>query len=329
MVSGHAVLRNPVPYNTNPTTAGPCGVASVTDSMKSTPMATWQRGQLATITWNLVASDGGGQVFGEFDPLGGTSFTVKAWTDDFPTEGSNKFYNKTFAVPNDLDCSKSSSGFCTLRVRSQSNWYSCTTVKVCGAECNAPPPPPEECTKVTTPLTFCPNSAGVAVAKGLSYSDVDASLKSVYTANLANANVFAKGKSSKCESEYKSLLCGLSLPECNPTSGAITGAACKDQCKSAMKDCSLMDAHKYLYDCDSLPPCKAGAGGPKKGMSAGGAAALSIFLIALVATLGVAGYVYYKQGHLFGYAFDMPSKKVVKFQPNPHNYTAFVDTENL
>lgn len=44
IVTGHAVLKNPTPYNINPTTNGPCGVNQISETMQSTPMATWTRG---------------------------------------------------------------------------------------------------------------------------------------------------------------------------------------------------------------------------------------------------------------------------------------------
>lgn len=44
-INAHAVLRYPVPFNKNPTTASPCGVSSITDGMKSTAAETWYVGQ--------------------------------------------------------------------------------------------------------------------------------------------------------------------------------------------------------------------------------------------------------------------------------------------
>jgi hypothetical protein len=43
-INAHAVLRYPVPFNTNPTTAAPCGVSTISDAMKSTAQATWLAG---------------------------------------------------------------------------------------------------------------------------------------------------------------------------------------------------------------------------------------------------------------------------------------------
>lgn len=76
-------------------------------------------------------------------------------------------------------------------------------------------------------------------------------------------------------------------------------------------------------------PSQDGSGGGKKdkkgGMSPGGQAALAIFLIALFATVAVAGYLYYKNGSLFGY--KVTKGGIVKANAKQeNNYVAFNDT---
>jgi len=326
-INAHAVLRVPTPFNTNPTTTGPCGVSTISDSMKSTAQATWTAGQVEMIVWNLVASDGGGLLKGAFDPLGGTDFSVPAWTTDYATQGSNKFYNHTFTVPADLNCAQSPTKLCSFKVNSGS-WTSCTMVKICTtADCVAPPPPPKTCSPVTQPLTFCPNITGASLSDGYSPNDIDSELVGTFTQNLANPNVFATPTKANCPSLYKTFLCGLNLPSCNPKTGVTdsNSIACKSQCQETMKTCGLTKIHKDLYDCDSLPNC-IGAATKPGGMSPGGAAVLSIFLIGLVATLAIFGFIYYKKGQLFGYMYDKDLHKIVKVS-NPHNYTAYVDPE--
>jgi len=323
------VLLSPTPFNTNPSTTPLCGVAAISDAMKSTAQATWKAGQLVTIAWHLIASDGGGNLYGAFDPLGGTDFTVPAWTTVFTTSGSNKFYNHTFSVPSSLSCSQSPTGLCSFRVYTSSNWNSCTMVNVC-EDCVAPPPPPLVCSPVNTKLTFCPsNISDAMISEGYVASDIDADLRLTLVNNLNNTNVFQNGKSLACQQSYTTLLCSLSLTSCNPLTVQVlqNSRACRAQCKETMSECEVAPAHVSLYDCDTLPLCPGevdDAGNDhSSGMSGGGKAALSIFFIGIVGAACVAGYFYHKQGHLMGYTFDKNTKKIVKVPANPHNFTAY------
>lgn len=103
-VHGHAVLKSPIPFNTNPSTSQPCGTGN--NDMPNSVSAEWTAGsevlsltsqhiyyfyhnhtlllelnfQLKVhfsndfvqvqITWSLVAGDGAGVVKGAFDPNG-------------------------------------------------------------------------------------------------------------------------------------------------------------------------------------------------------------------------------------------------------------------
>ena len=55
--------------------------------------------------------------------------------------------------------------------------------------------------------------------------------------NLANPNVFTTPNNADCKPLYKTLLCALSLPACNPKTGVTDSSAmaCKSQCQKAMK----------------------------------------------------------------------------------------------
>ena len=250
----HSVLQTPTPYNTNPTKTGLCGVNTITPAMRSTPSAVWSPGDTVSISWHLVASDGGGKVIGLFDPRGGTNFTVAAWTP-FDTAGSNKFYTQTFKVPDNLDCSQSPTKLCTMRVYTDSGWVSCTTVNIstCNPSCKAIPVT-STCTTLTTATPFC-NATVASVRQGATAADIDAELQSTWTTNRANPNVFTNGNSAACQASYKDFLCTSSLPPCDPTSGALTKQACRGQCRQTMEDCQVTEEHRSLYDCDSLPLC--------------------------------------------------------------------------
>jgi hypothetical protein len=69
-VSAHAVLRDPVPWNTNPSTSNPCGGGTNTN----TPVLTVKYGQQVTLKWEVVAADGAGPVTMTIDPAGGQNF---------------------------------------------------------------------------------------------------------------------------------------------------------------------------------------------------------------------------------------------------------------
>jgi len=65
------------------------------------------------------------------------------------------------------------------------------------------------------------------------------------------------------------------------------------------------------------------------GMSAGGKAALSLFLIAFCATIAVGGFLYYRNGHIFGYTYAS-GRGIHHVDVEPRkagNYAAFVEPE--
>lgn len=326
-VHGHAVLRDPIPFNTNPTTTRFCGVNPITDNMKSTPQAIWQVGTTVTITWQVVAGDGAGPVIGGLDTKGGTNFSTPLWNGGFTTTSTGTF-KQSFTVP-PVSCT--APNFCTFGI-SSSGWYSCSTVSVVNAAVPRQPPTAPQCKAISGRTSFCGATGSVLVSNGADPDDVDAELASVYSANLGNNKVFNGAvTSSACTSSYKTLLCSVSLTPCDPaTSQAITATeACHGQCQQTMDDCGIVQAHIDLYPCSTYPLCPGeSAGGSSGGMSPGGKAALSLFFIALAGVVGACGYLYYTKGHVLGYTFDKATKRIVKVQENPHNYKAYVDHDN-
>jgi len=311
---GHAVLQTPTPFNTQPSTASPCGVGSVSENMKSVAQASWTAGSSVTIGWHLVAADGGGNLMGMFDPNGGTNFTVPAWTDTFTTQGTNVFYNKTFTVPESLNCNNSPTKLCTLRVYTSSNWNSCTMIDIVTPDCTDCPtaaPRARVCTPVTTPLGFC-NGTSVFIENGTAPGDISSELLATFNANRANPNVFISGNSTACMASYQQLLCSLSLPQCDLGSGAVLAStqACHSQCEQVMSDCGIVQAHIDLYPCSSYPLCQGESdGGSGGGLSAGGKAVIAICVIAIVGALLSCVYVYYTKGQLLGYAYNRTTRR--------------------
>jgi len=258
-VLGHGVMVLPTPLNTNPTTSDPCGVAALPTN--PTASTTWATGKAVTVGWHLIASDGGTNVAGYFDPTAtgarDSDFSVKAF-DDLATTNGLIFYNKTFTVPATLTCT-SASGLCLFRmVSNQNNWNSCTYVNITNCQnCPPPPPAPPVC-KTAGALKFCYEKAndGVYVDANADPSELDLSVKQVFWQNVNKTTVFADGTSQACHDDYRAFLCASDLPPC-PGSGQTVGvgSACQSMCQKAMASCQLTEAHTALYDCNSLPKC--------------------------------------------------------------------------
>lgn len=266
---GHAVMISPIPLNTNPTTANPCGVAALpTTPVKS---ATWGIGTEVTVQWKLVAGDGGSSATGTFNPAGTLNFNPSTntalvnagFTLATPTVGST--FSQKFIVPN-VDCSAAPGGLCLFRMVSNvNNWNSCTYVNVttCDA-CPTPPPPQRECSDEVNnqgpnrALGFCyptQDTVTVFILENENPVNVQNNLKQVYNANINNTNVFLAGSSTECKNAYRTFLCALDLPPCPGSDGKAEGSACRQMCDNAMNACQLNPIHEALYDCASLPNC--------------------------------------------------------------------------
>lgn len=261
---GHGVMTSPNPFNPNPTTANPCGVANLPTT--ATASATWAIGQQVTVGWHLIAGDGGTTVSGVFDPTGTEVFTASntkliTGFDSLATP-SLGFYNQTFTVPS-VDCSAAKGGVCLFRMASNTGWNSCTYVNVtdCPA-CPPPPPPTPQCTPAAdNTLSFCFGTDDlnkqVYILPTDSATDIQANLKQVYYANLNNTNVFLNGNNTACRQAYLTFLCALDLPPCPGSNDPIAvGSACKTMCQTAMDECQLNPKHEALYDCTALPDCQ-------------------------------------------------------------------------
>jgi len=257
---GHAVMTNPVPLNPDPTTSQPCGVTAYpTDP---SPSALWVAGQQYTIGWQLIATDGGTTVMGEFDPTGeGTSdssFTIQAWSTPFQMSNGLAKYAFTFTMPTGVSCSSSSTGLCLFRMYTNTNWNSCIFVNVSTcADCPQPPPPPPVC-KTATGLTFCNqmNNQGVYVAADADPTVIDANTRNVFWAAINNTNVFSNGTSEICRQDYLTFLCASNLPPCPGSNETLAvGSACESMCTNVTTACQLTTIHKNLYVCNTYPLC--------------------------------------------------------------------------
>jgi len=202
---------------------------------------------------------------GYFDPTGTEVFSnsntalVTAF-NTFPIGPALIPYNTTFQVPDTVNCASSKTGgLCIFRMVTNTGWNSCTFVNVTTCKnCPPPPPPPPQCVEVDNEeLNFCYpqiETVSVYIAAGASPTAVQASTETVFWANLNNTGVFYNGNNSACREAYRVFLCGLNLPPC-PGSGPTVGAACKQNCQTALQECQLNPGESLLYNCNALPDC--------------------------------------------------------------------------
>eukprot|EP01118_Nematostelium_gracile_P012940 TRINITY_DN480_c0_g1_i1.p1 TRINITY_DN480_c0_g1~~TRINITY_DN480_c0_g1_i1.p1 ORF type:complete len:392 (+),score=124.58 TRINITY_DN480_c0_g1_i1:104-1177(+) len=127
--SGHAVLRTPRAWNTAASKSNPCGGGTA----PTQAAATWVPGSTINISWQVQAGDGTGDVFVTINTGGGTAFNGQA--TKIGTANSVSTFTFPFTVPN-VQCT-GANGLCSVQVKSSSNWFSCTSVKI-GA--NTPTP---------------------------------------------------------------------------------------------------------------------------------------------------------------------------------------------
>jgi len=256
-VTSHAILVNPSPLNPNPTQASPCGVSTMPNPMTSAPSANWNAGSSVTITWRLVASDGGNAVTGWIDPNGGTNFTVQAFPSTSHGTATGTNYPIAFTVPTSIKSCPN--GVCTFQVKSNSAnpWVSCSMVNI--TECNGcpePTPAPAVC-KQSGKLNFCTDMSNrnVYVPASADPLVLDNLAKTTFNNYIVNPNVFGNNN-TECRQKYKTFLCASNLPPCAGAKQTLAeGAACHGMCTSTMDTCKLTESHKALYDCEALPQC--------------------------------------------------------------------------
>jgi len=242
-VCGHAILRNPMGWNTNPSKTSPCGAGTAPTS----PDAIWKIGSTVTILWQVVAADGVGTVTMTFDPTGQMNFVgaPAALIQNIGAPAAVAFFNLSAVIPS-TTCT-GPNNMCSVQFATSSDWFSCTSVQLVA---NNPPPVNTNptCEKATG-LTFCSelNNQFVSVPHGQTPATVDSEVAATYPANLYNPNVFTNGNSSACAAAYKTFLCHNSLPYCS------TSAACQTLCYNAINTCKVTAAELNLYPCASAP----------------------------------------------------------------------------
>jgi len=242
-VCGHAIVRNPMGWNTNPSTTSPCGAGTAPTS----PDAIWKIGSTVIILWQVVAADGVGEVTMTFDPTGQQNFVGAPVTliQNIGAPNAVAFFNLTSVIPS-TTCTGPNS-MCTVQFKTSSNWFSCTSVQLVAV--NPPPVNTNPTCEVATGLAFCSELNGqfVSVPHGQTPATVDSEVSATYPANLYNPNVFTNGNSSACAAAYKTFLCHNSLPYCG------TAAACQTLCYNAINTCKVTPAELGLYPCASGP----------------------------------------------------------------------------
>jgi len=242
-IQGHAILRVPLGWNTNPSKTSPCGAGV----QPTVPDAIWKVGTTVTITWQVVASDGSGAVTVTFDPTGQMNF-VGAPQSLISTIGTAPMvgtFNFSLTIPS-VTCT-GPDNMCSVQFMSSSAWFSCTSVQLVTT-----PPPPVITTptcEIATGMKFCTqlNNQFVLVPHGQTAAGVDSEVSSTYSANVINPNVFTFGNSSACGPAYKNFLCSQTLPYCG------TQGACQAICNYALQTCGLTQKEADLYNCGLGP----------------------------------------------------------------------------
>ncbi|EFA79282.1 putative transmembrane protein [Heterostelium album PN500] len=245
LVSSHAVLTNPVSWNTNPSKTSPCGGGTPATA----PVATYCKGQPATLTWKVVAGDGTGPLTISIDPAGGTSFTTVV-NQVAPAVNPNAVSTfKAVVTMPDITCDK-----CTLQVFSSSNWFSCSTIKI-AEKCDTPVE--DRQAVLADDLTFCGkwvNEHVVSIPVGQTAETIDDSVAATFAANLKNPLVF-QNNDTNCANKYAAFLCAYNFPLDDP-SGNVSQPIYKiseGQCAGMNDACATTDLHRTLYPCDSYP----------------------------------------------------------------------------
>jgi len=247
--TAHAVSRDPIPWNVNPSTTAVCGGGTNTN----TATQTYTVGQQMTIKWSVVASDGNGPVTAVLDTTGNTNFATGVSIPLTGTQPSAGVGDYTFtATTPDVTCT-GAGATCTLQLKSSSNWYSCATVKIVrstGGSTTVAPTIPRTCV-VGKGLTFCTwmNGQNVALPLGqISAIAVDYTLQVTYNQYLANPQIFSTPDNPNCYGWFKKLLCGSTFQPCNERYG--TGG-CNQACVNTNNYCGITQLHSTLYQCSA------------------------------------------------------------------------------
>jgi len=264
-VSGHAVLKDPSPWNTQPSTTKSCGIAANANPT-AVAAATWEVGSQVNVLWQLIAGDGAGEVNILIDTTGSTApdptqDTTISVASFASSSNDLRVYNQPITVPKVANCT-GPSGLCTLQVHSP-NWWSCAYINITDCPgCPIPPPPPPKCTPLGTQLNFCTQKKGQSalLPVGKNPVSLDAQTQSTFLAYVNNPNVFGNNN-TQCKQAFSNFLCDVNFPKCGTgvNGHAITGQPCHASCQSTMATCNLQPAHAALYDCSdavAYPLCQ-------------------------------------------------------------------------
>jgi len=258
-VYSHGVLLYPTAWWKAPSRERPCGGATYNPN----PSVSWAVGSHIRLTWQIVASDGGGLIRAYINTEGKPEFNTSKVVNVTVEQPPKGFNYQGYAFPNitvpNVKCT-GPNNTCILQVSANGGggWYSCATINITCKGCDSGQPiSGDDCVKASG-LSFCSKRNGdqVLVPDGQTALQVDGLVSKTFDQNHPNPNVFANGNSSACMSGYQELLCELYFPRC----GNSTSTYNQQQCNKVIHDqCNITQQHEYLYDCTVFP-----AGPPPK-----------------------------------------------------------------
>jgi hypothetical protein len=254
LISGHAVMTNPVAWNPSPSKASPCGGGNAI----ATVAGTFQEGATIQVGWRVVAGDGNGPVTLAFAPVATpTTFTITGIATS-PAPVATGPYTLTATLPATL-----TAGTYTMQAQSSTGWFSCSTVSITktaqpATNPGTTPVVASNCLARPNVLGFCSILAQPSTGVKIEISgnpalsnmvNYDTTVNTVFQANMQSTKVFGNaGANTACADAYKRFLCAYEFPICGNTKGGV----CKSACYAMSAACDLQDSHKDLYDCASI-----------------------------------------------------------------------------
>jgi hypothetical protein len=161
-------------------------------------------------------------------------------------------YFKLSALVPDVQCT-GPNNTCTIQLYTDSGggWYSCTTVRIVCDNCTGGVPVSRDDCVNAGDLPFCSAKSGsqVLVPQGQNAAQIDSLTKDSFDQNHPNPNVFTKGNSTACMTQYQQMLCELYLAPCGNSSSTYT----QQMCTAALSTCGLTAGEEHLYNCSVFP----------------------------------------------------------------------------